>query len=116
MRRRHRVHVVSLAIGRSTPVVGMAIPRSIAGGLFDDRSDGWLNWRWLGRRQLSRRQLSRIGCVNSFPGTTSEQEGATTEKDREDKMSMIHAAFADCVINPRRRVLQVCFSLNQRNG
>ena len=54
--------------------------------------------------------------MNPLPGTTSGQAGATAEKDREDKMSMVHAALADCVMKPRRNVLRVCFSLNQRNG
>ena len=39
MRRGHRVHIVSLTVGSSTPVIGMAIPRSVAGGLFGERSD-----------------------------------------------------------------------------
>ena len=84
MCRGHCVHIVSLTVGSSTPVIGMAIPRSIAGGLLGERSDRW---------------LSGIGCVNSLPGTTADQESTTREKDRKDKVSMFHAALATWVSN-----------------
>jgi hypothetical protein len=55
----------------------MAIPGSVAGGFFDERRGRWWN---------------RIGCMNSLPGTTAEQESTAREKDSKDKVSMIHAA------------------------
>jgi hypothetical protein len=55
----------------------MAIPGSVAGGFFEEWGNRWWNW---------------IGCMNSLPGTTAEQESAAREKDSKDKVSMIHAA------------------------
>ena len=90
MCRRHCIHVVSFTVGSSPSVIGMAIPRSIAGGFLDERSGRW---------------LSGVGCVDSLPGTTVEQESTTEEKDRNGKVSMVHAALEAWVIKPFRREL-----------
>jgi len=54
--------------------------------------------------------------VNLLSGTTADQEGTTSEKDRKDKVSMFHAALAAWRVKPFCLALQALVPSNQRIG